>query len=161
MRVRGMRQYFEYDPIAGWRFIPGVRARIPHEGGGYLVRANESGFRSDTQFSGERRVGKRRLLLFGDSFTAGDGVSNGQRFGDILESLVPDLEVYNFGVPATGPDQHYLLFKHYAKDIEHDAIMIAVCVENIRRVVTRYRPFVDESGCPVLYEKPYFELDPG
>ena len=45
-----MRQYLEYDPIVGWRFIPGVRVRIPHEGGGYLVRANELGFRSDAQF---------------------------------------------------------------------------------------------------------------
>ena len=94
----------------------------------------------------------------GDSFTAGDGVSNGQRFGDHLEALVPNLEVYNFGLPASGPDQHYLLFRHCVRDIEHDLIVIAVCVENVRRVVTRYRYFKDEAGCAVLYEKPYFEL---
>jgi hypothetical protein len=154
-----MRQYLEYDPIVGWRFIPGVRVRIPHEGGSYLVRANELGFRSDAQFVGERRTGKRRLLLFGDSFTAGDGVSNGQRFGDLLEALVPNLEVYNFGLPASGPDQHYLLFKRYAREIQHDLVMIAVCVENLRRVITRYRHFKDEAGCSVLYEKPFFELN--
>jgi hypothetical protein len=153
-----MRQYLEYDPVTGYRFIPDICARIPHEGGGYLIRANELGFRSDKRFVRERSLGKSRLLLFGDSFTAGDGVSNGQRFGDHLEVLVPNLEVYNFGLPASGPDQHYLLFRHHARDIEHDLVMIAVCVENVRRVVTRYRYFMEESGHEVLYEKPFFEL---
>ena len=72
--------------------------------------------------------------------------------------LVPDLEVFNFGLPASGPDQHYLLFQHYVDQINHDAVMIAVCVENIRRVVTRFRHFIDERGQLVLYEKPIFKL---
>ena len=153
-----MRQYLQYDPIAGYRFIPDIRARIPHEGGGYLIQTNEQGFRSNVSFVGEHRPGKRRLLLFGDSMTAGDGVSNGLRFSDHLQLLVPDLEVFNFGLPASGPDQHYLLFQHYVDQINHDAVMIAVCVENIRRVVTRFRHFIDERGQLVLYEKPIFKL---
>ena len=80
------------------------------------------------------------------------------RFGDHLEALVPNLEVYNFGPPTEGPDQHYLLFRHCVRDIEHNLIVIAVCVENVRRVVTRYRYFKDEAGCAVLYEKPYSSL---
>jgi hypothetical protein len=152
-----MRQYLEYDPIAGWRFIPNIRARIPHEGGGYLVRANELGFRSDVSFVTKRQLGKKRALLFGDSFTAGDGVSNGQRFSEVLENL----EIFNFGLPATSPDQQFLLFKRYAAAIEHDFVIIAVCVENIRRVLSRYRPFADDNGLYFLYEKPFFELEGG
>ena len=57
-----MRQYLQYDPIAGYRFIPDIRARIPHEGGGYLIQTNEKGFRSNVSFLGELRPGKRRLL---------------------------------------------------------------------------------------------------
>lgn len=29
-----MRQFYEYHPEVGYRFIPNLRARIPHEGGG-------------------------------------------------------------------------------------------------------------------------------
>ena len=29
------RNLFEYHPVLGYRFIPGIEARIPHEGGGY------------------------------------------------------------------------------------------------------------------------------
>ena len=41
----------------------------------------------------------------GDSFTAADGVSNRQRYSDLLEARLPGIEVYNFGLPGTGTDQ--------------------------------------------------------
>ncbi len=154
-----MRQIYEYHPVIGFRFVPGIKARIPHEGGGYLVRTNETGFRGDREYSQALRPGIRRILLFGDSFTAGDGVSNGYRYGDVLERLVPDLEVYNYGLPATGLDQHYLIYREYAQNIAHDLLIIAVFVENIRRVGSRYRHFMDDQGKLVLYGKPYFTLD--
>lgn len=156
-----MRQIYEYHPVIGFRFVPGTKARIPHEGGGYLLRTNSSGFRSDRAFERRCAAGTRRILLFGDSFTAGEGVSNGQRYGDRLEKLVPDLEVYNYGLPATGLDQHYLIYREYAQDIEHDLLVIAVFVENIRRVGSRYRYFIDDKGERVLYAKPYYTLHGG
>ncbi|MBM4383386.1 MAG: SGNH/GDSL hydrolase family protein [Deltaproteobacteria bacterium] len=154
-----LRQLYQYDPVIGFRFVPNLKARVPHEGGGYLVRTNAQGFRADAAFKRERTPGKRRVLLFGDSFTAGEGVSNGQRTSDWLERLVPDLEVYNFGLPATGTDQHWLIARELAAGIEHDFVMIGVFVENIRRVASRYRWFQDDAGRRVLYAKPWFELD--
>lgn len=152
------RQFLEYHPMIGFRFIPGLRARVPHEGGGYLLHANEAGFRCDREFVRPRRPGFRRVLLFGDSFTAGDGVSNGQRYGDALERLVPHLEVYNFGLPGTGTDQQYLAYREYAAGIEHDLLVIGVLVENIRRVAARYRLGTDGRGAMRCYAKPYYEL---
>jgi len=156
-----MRQIYEYHPVIGFRFVPGLRARVPHEGGGYLVRTNESGFRSDRPFVRARTAGMRRILLFGDSFTAGDGVSNGQRYGDLLEKMLPNLEVYNYGLPATGLDQHFLIYGEYARDVEHDLLVIAVFVENVRRVGSRYRYFFDDKGRRVMYAKPYYTLQDG
>ena len=153
------RSIFQYDPTYGFRFIPGVKARVPHEGGGYLVRANEAGFRSDREFVASRSPGFRRALLFGDSYTAGDGVSNGARYGDLLEKLVPGLEVYNYGLPGTGTDQHYLVFADVAPRIEHDLVIVAVLVENIRRVVAHYRLFENADGDNVALAKPYFSLE--
>jgi hypothetical protein len=99
--------------------------------------------------------------LFGDSFTAGEGVSNGQRYGDFLEKMLPGCEIYNFGLPATGLDQHYLIYKEFAQGIEHDLLIIAVFVENVRRVGSRYRHFFNEAGELTLYAKPYFTLEGG
>ena len=100
-----MRQLYEYHPVIGYRFIPQLKARIPHEGGGYLLQANEAGFRSNRPFIAARTPGMRRILFFGDSFTAGDAVSNQQRYTDLLEARLARTEAYNFGLSSTGTDQ--------------------------------------------------------
>ena len=150
------RQLFEHHPRIGFRYIPGLRARVRHEAGGYLVAANSHGFRS-AEFEPQPPTGCRRVLLFGDSFTAGDGVSQGRRFGDLLEKRVPDLEVLNFGLPGTGTDQQYLAYTEYAAAFEHDLLVVAVLVENIRRVAAPYRGFVSR-GRVYYYPKPYFTV---
>jgi carbamoyltransferase len=155
------RQIFEYHPLIGYRFIPGIKARIPHGTGGYLIRTNNLGFRCDHDVLAQKPQGVRRVLLFGDSFTAGDRVSNGKRYSDLLEQRIPDLQVDNFGLPGTGTDQHYLAYDAYARKLEHDLLVISVLVENIRRVAARYRPYLNDRGETVLYAKPYYELEGG
>ncbi|WP_035626333.1 SGNH/GDSL hydrolase family protein [Herminiimonas sp. CN] len=154
-----MRQFYEYHPVVGYRFIPNLRARIPHEGGGYLIRVNEAGFRSDRPFVKQRSNGCRRVLFFGDSFTAGDAVANHQRYTDLLEARIPALEVYNFGLSSSGTDQQYLVWREFAQGIECDLVVIAVFVENVRRVAARYRPHHDEAGRERIYAKPYYTLE--
>ena len=155
------RQLFEYHPMVGYKFIPGLKARIPHEAGGYLLRTNESGFRSEIEFVKERIPGKKRILFFGDSFTAGDGVSNKFRFTDLIQEIIPGVESYNFGLPGSGTDQQYLMFREFGAGIQADLLVIMVLVENIRRVNSHYRYYYDERGNRVVYQKPYFEFKNG
>jgi len=155
------RSLFEYHPAIGYRFIPGLKSRVPHEGGGYLVQVNGSGFRCRHEVTPARPPGTARILLFGDSHTAGDGVSNGKRFGDVLENLLPGVQVLNFGLPGTGTDQQFLAWREFAANVEHDLLLLVVQVENIQRVAARYRYYNDEQGRRVLYAKPYFELVDG
>jgi carbamoyltransferase len=161
-----MRQLYEYHPVVGYRFIPNLKARIPHEGGGYLVQANDDGFRSDRPFARALAPGVRRVLFFGDSFTAGDAVSNHQRYTDLLEARLGaaprgPAEVYNYGLSSTGTDQQYLAWREFAQDVEHDVLVIAVFVENVRRVAAHYRPHRDADGRERIYAKPYFILERG
>ena len=151
-------QLFQHHPVIGYTYIPNLKLRIEHEGGGYLLKTNAAGFRSEHEFSKANTGKKYRILLFGDSFTAGDAVSNKNRYGDLIETVIPATEVYNFGLPGTGTDQHYLVWREIAKEYEHDLVIIAVQVENIRRVAARHRHSVTGSGENVLFAKPYFEL---
>ena len=34
------RQLFQYHPTVGYHFVPGLKARVEHEAGGYLMRTN-------------------------------------------------------------------------------------------------------------------------
>lgn len=154
-----MRRIFRPHPAYGYSFVPNLKARVPHDGGGYLIRTNERGFRSNREFHPRKPEGTFRVLLFGDSFTAADGVRNEERYSDVLETMFPGLEVLNFGMPGTGTDQQYLIFRDEAGGLDYDLVVIAVLVENIHRIVARYRPYQDDGGALLYYAKPYFTLN--
>ncbi|WP_422002466.1 SGNH/GDSL hydrolase family protein [Reyranella sp.] len=152
-----MTTLFEYDPDLGYRFVPHLKTRVANDEGGYLVRTNGQGFRNDREF--ERDDPASRILVFGDSFTAGDGVSNGSRYTDVLEGLLSAAQVHNFGLPGSGTDVQYLCYRKVAAGAPATAIVMAVLVENIRRIVSPYRPSQTEDGKVEFLAKPYFELD--
>jgi carbamoyltransferase len=152
------RQVVEYHPVLGHRYVPALKLRVPHESGGYLLQTNSLGFRSHHDFERRRPASKGRVLLFGDSFTAGDGVSNSQRYSDVLEVLRPDLEVYNFGLPGSGTDQQYLAWREFAQDLEADQVVLAFQPENLRRNASMYRLGRDPAGHEACYAKPFFTL---
>jgi hypothetical protein len=149
---------FTPEPTVGYRWVPGLRTRVEHEGGGYLVRTNEAGFRSEREFVPTKAEGTFRILVFGDSFSAGDGVSNSRRYSDQLEQLLPHVEVYNLALSGSGTDQQLLLFREFAATIEHDLVVVGVMVENIRRIIARYRIARSPDGVERAYPKPYFML---
>lgn len=152
------RQIFQYHEVFGYTFIPKLKARIPHEAGGYLLKTNDSGFRCAHNFSDAKTKECSRVLLFGDSFTAGDGVSNNKRFGDLIEQEISAVEIYNYGLSGSGTDQQYLAFNELCSKTEYDVLVIAVLVENIRRVDSHYRYSQNDAGKNVVFEKPYFSL---
>lgn len=160
-----MRQLFRYDPVLGWRFIADLQARVPHPGGGYLLRTNAHGFRTahelDRASDLDERAAQPRVLLFGDSFTAADGVSDGRRYGDVAERLLGGVSVVNLAIPGTGPDQQFLTWRATCRPVPADLVVVGVWVENIRRVTSRYRWFADGAGHEQLFAKPWFELVEG
>ncbi len=154
------RQCFTFNQDIGWWFIPGIRARIPHDGTYYLLRTNSIGMRSDREYPFTKPKDRKRILLLGDSYTAGDGVSNGERYSDLLEEKHPSLDVLNFGLSNTGTDQQCLIYEKIAKPFEVDAYIFAVLIENIARNAQTCRPSWNHREMQVVYRpKPYFELE--
>ena len=153
------RRLFEYHPVIGYRFIPNLKARVTHEAGGYLIRTNSQGFRCRHEFD-QPLSDKKRVLLFGDSFTAGDGVSNPKRYGDLMEERL-NLEVFNFGMSGSGTDQQLIISHEFAADLDASMTVIAVLVENIRRCAARFRTYHDQDGREMCYAKPYYEIEQG
>ena len=152
------RMVIRYHPKIGHLYVPNLKARIPHEAGSYYVQTNSLGFRSDIEFSKEHN-GRPRILFFGDSYTAGDGCNNEERFAEQLGQEL-DVEVYNYGLSGSGTDQQLLVFEHFAGEIKADLIVWCVSVENIERIKVAYRPSIDRvSGKRVLVPKPYFTLE--
>lgn len=156
------RNLFEYHPVIGYRFIPAMVARVRHEGGGYLVRCNQAGFRCDHEVTDRPPAGTFRAIVFGDSYTAGDGISNGRRFSDLLEARLPGVEILNFGLPGSGTDQQYLAFREYAGGIEYDLLIICPMVANIWRILGGEQISMGVTDRRLVRRpKPYFRLVDG
>jgi carbamoyltransferase len=146
--------------VIGYRFIPGLVARVRHEGGGYLVRCNRVGFRCDREATERKSQKMFRALVFGDSFTAGDGVSNGKRYSDLLESRFLAAEILNFGLPGSGTDQQFLVFSEYASQLDYDLMIISPTVANIWRIIVDEQVTMGATdGLLVKRPKPSFRLD--
>jgi carbamoyltransferase len=148
----------KYHPRIGYTFMPNAKLRIPWGNGGYLVRANAAGFRSEREFVQARKPGTYRAVLFGDSQSAGDGVNNAQRYTDLLEKELAEFELYNYSIPGTGPDQQYLAYQEQSA-VEHDLLIIPLYVENIRRVNSRFFRSRDVSGEEYIRAKPYYLIE--
>lgn len=155
------RQLFAWHPLIGHRYVAGLRARVPHEVGGYLVRVNGAGFRSNREAPAAGSIGASRIFVCGDSFMAGDGVDNEERCSDLLETLLPGVEAHNFAIPGTGTDQQYLIYREFAARLPHDLVIAAVFVENIARNMARVRLWGGGLGSVVALPKPYFSLEDG
>ena len=149
-----------YHERVGHLFVPNLRARIPNEVGGYFVVTNSLGFRSDYEFE-KKKTRRPRILMFGDSYTAGDDCPNQDRYSDVLARIL-DCEVYNFGVSGSGTDQHLLIRREFADEIEADLVKICVQIDSIHRIQLSHRESQDRvTGRRVLVPNPYFELVDG
>ncbi len=153
------QKLFEYHPVIGYRFIPAQSALVPHEVGPYVVRCNRVGFRCDREATEHSPEGTFRVVVFGDSYTAGDGICNDRRYTDLLEQRLPRCEVLNFGLPGSGTDQQYLVFREYVSRISYDLMVLSPMVSNIWRNLSGEHLVMEAASQRVVRRsKPFFRL---
>jgi hypothetical protein len=56
------RQLLRYHPVIGHTFVPGMQTRVWHESGGFLMRVNQLGFRSEHEYEPRKADGVARAL---------------------------------------------------------------------------------------------------
>lgn len=153
------RQVAAYHPTVGWWWIPNLKAIVSREEGPpFLMRTNSVGMRSSREYPLARPNKRKRITLLGDSYTAGNGVNNGERFSDFLERSYPNIDVMNFGLAGSGTDQQLLVYESIAKPFEADAFIFAPYTANIVRNRLGFFPILGQRN--VHYRaKPYFTLD--
>jgi len=148
--------YLRFDADLGWSQEPGVS----RDDDGITYAANAAGFRADREYEPAVPPGVARLAAFGDSFIHCDEVNYADCWTAHLERRWPGSEVLNFGIPGSAPDQGLLRYRRDGAAYQPCAVLIGFQVENVNRVVNRYRPFYSPST-GVALSKPRFVLDDG
>ncbi len=153
------RQVHRHHPVIGWWHVPNLTARLGLGGSFHTFRSNAQGLRADRDFPIEKPSGKVRIGFLGDSYTAGDGVSNHQRFSALLSQAHPGVASLNFGLNSSGTDQQLLIFQEIARAYQMDAWVWGLTVENIYRNVSSCRPcYSNMDTSTIRYRaKPWFE----
>ncbi len=150
------RQPFTYHPEIGWWALPNYRARLCLGNTYHRFVTNSEGIREERDFDLAPSKGWR-IVVLGDSYSAGDGVDNGSRFSDLLQVRLPTCEIMNFGLNASGTDQQALIFEQFAMRYRPDLVIWGVCVENIYRNLCTHRPSWDYAEHRMMLRpKPVF-----
>jgi hypothetical protein len=101
---------------------------------------NKYGFRNDVAEKKEKTGSRRRLVILGDSFTAGHGIANFEdTYGAILRQKMPDWEVC-FHAMLGWESVHELIHVQKMVDVGYqcDAVLLAYCLNDISKVVPEW-----------------------
>jgi hypothetical protein len=118
--------FWRHDDLLGWRNSPGIAGVFDHPRFRINIRHNSKGLR-DREYAYERSAGKRRILALGDSFVWGYGVEQQETFSEVLETLLPDVEVINAGVAGYGTDQELLWLRSEGVRYRPDVVVLVMC----------------------------------
>lgn len=142
--------WFDANKDFGTIHLPNHKYRQKKTCYDVLYKSNSYGFRDVER---TKESAKRRVLTIGDSFIEGYGVNTENRLSNLLESKT-EIPHLNFGVSGNfGPVQYYLLYKTFAVNFSHDAVLIGFLPSNdfidddyefCKKVGSnRYKPFLD------------------
>jgi len=157
------KPYVQHHPTFGYHYIPGMSMRLQRPGGGYYrIQINAAGVRSDREYTAAKPPHVTRIIVCGDSMSAGQFIDNVDRFSELLERRIPNLEVINLSLEGSGTDQQLLLYEHLGMTFEHDIVLLLPFLQNLRRNLVEARDAVDpRTRQMVLRPKPRFELVDG
>ena len=136
---------FVHDEYVGWKNAPNIDRAQKHHGS---IRTNAQGMRNDVDFPQQSVSGKSRLMIVGDSYSFGHGVSNEQTYAYQLARLMPQVEVMNFAVSATGTDQNYLMYEKYGEKFSPDVVLLGFYLLDFNRNTFSFRDYAKPMYVP-------------
>lgn len=134
-------EYWEYAgarPKANWSYANVEKELLLPNGQkvlGLVYDYNTNGqhMRGINDISYEKNPDTLRIVALGDSFTWGEDVPLFFSYPAILEELIPNTEVLNFGIIATGIDSMYFRWKYEALQFHPDVVIFGIYIDDIRR----------------------------
>ncbi len=160
-----LQKYFNYkeavtlipDPATGWTYRPNSQ----RQNGTFTI--NSAGMRALREYTSEPAADTLRIALFGDSFVAGDEVTDEEVWGSRLEQLLNqaglNAEVLNFGVSGFSMAQAYLRWQSLGRRFSPDMVIFVFQAENLDRNVNMFQLLYPQGG--VVYSRPRFIIEDG
>jgi hypothetical protein len=130
---------FVSDPTIGYHLWPLTRTCMRYPSNAHrmvTLISNSDGLASSREL-GEPDP-RPRVLVIGDSFTMGLGVSEGARFTEVVEELEPRWRVDNMGMPGWGVDLMVRALQSLGKKAQPSVVVLAVYTESLARLAPEW-----------------------
>lgn len=118
-----------FDDELGWGFTPNSSERFQTTDFNVEYRINAFGFRDNDWPFPPTDASNTRILALGESTVFGEGVDYGQRFTEVIEDRLKDVDVLNMGVWGFGADQSLLQLEREGKKF-HPQIVILFAIKD-------------------------------
>lgn len=147
----------QFSERYGWALASGAEGVL----NGDQISLNAIGARRSAEVGEQPPAGVLRVACYGESFTFGSEVDNGEDWPAQLEDTgAGALEVLNLGVIGWGTDQALLRFRDGHAQLNSDVVLMGLMSENIQRNVNRLVSVrAPKEFVPLV--KPRFLLDNG
>ena len=147
------REFFcRFDRQLGWAPFENLTAIHKLKGLSGMVHQNQYGLRGPDDVQLNKLPGKKRILVFGDSYVWGFGADQTSIFS-APEVHGTNEEIVNFGVSGYGTDQEYLFYQLRGAKFAADEVVVAL---------TPYNDIANNlASKQYAYLKPYFTLEGG
>lgn len=151
-----MRYFFmRPDSVLSHRFIPGARGHYKTTEFDVEYAINSLGLR-DREIAVAKPPGVQRLLMLGDSFTEGDGVSAGETFSSQLQTMLDSAstgkswQVINAGVGSYSSLLEYLYLTREGLRLDPDLVVLNFDLSDVYDDITYTKlARFDAHGVPV------------
>lgn len=115
----------------------------------FNVYTNSLGFKDEACRTIPLQSDKKRVLIIGDSFTEGVGMSWEESFVGLLDKNIPDVDILNAGVVSYSPKLHCLKLKYLIETVslQFDEVYILIDNSDIMDELTYqdFEPYDDNS----------------
>ncbi|MCB9858107.1 MAG: hypothetical protein H6818_20675 [Phycisphaerales bacterium] len=112
-------------------YVPRANVTVEYPPYGAIFATNSAGIRGPEQ-SVEREIGRRRIMVLGDSFAWGHGVSTGEAFPEVIGATLPDADVINLGVPGYDLAKSLAFYRRIGRAYQPDLVIVSICQNDIR-----------------------------
>lgn len=118
-----------YDPLLGWKGIPGGTADFITNNNRVWLSHNRHGFRDvEHNYVKDR---KPAIVFLGDSFTWGYEVEFADMFVNRLRDKLPSYEIFNLSHRGYGTDQEFLTFQQWEYHGPLKWVVLVFCENDI------------------------------
>src|ERR1700736_5607087 len=148
VEVNEKHRFCRFDHDLGWAPLENITWAEK----GYLVHQNQFGLRAPDDMQLKKTSARKRVLVLGDSYVWGVGVSQEELF-TTPEVYGTNDEVINCGVSGYGTDQEYLFYLLEGEKFDVDQVVLAFTLYNDVENNLNSKQY--------SYLKPYFTLNGG